>query len=322
VANLPISVLLLTRNEEANIAACLESVRWAGEVFVVDSLSTDRSVEIARDMGAKVYLHPFEGYAIQRNWALDNLPFRHEWVLVIDADERIPAPLREEIRSVLQNPDGAADGYYLKRRLFFWGRWLRHGGIYPTWILRLFRRRAGRFEDRLMNEHVVLQGRAGYLREPFDHRDARPLRQWIAKHNRYAELEAEEYLRGKCGELNGDSLAVRFWGRQAERKRWMKFHIWNRLPLLFRPFLFFFRNYFLKGGFLDGQPGLVYHLLWSFWYPLLISAKILERQKAAEGAAVRGAVSFDRGRGEAAGIAGAASSAAPTKAVCSTLPEQ
>jgi glycosyltransferase involved in cell wall biosynthesis len=290
VGQVPVSVLIITRNEEANIADCLASVEWASEVFVVDSLSTDRTVEIAESMGAKVTRHPFAGYAEQRNWALENLPISNEWVLMLDADERIPPPLAEEITRVVADHDQHHAGYYLKRRFFFLGRWLKHGGLYPTWVLRLFRRDCARFENRPVNEHAVLKGSAGYLSQPFDHQDQRPLADWIAKHNRYADLEAEEFLQESLHEGYRDSLSARFWGSQAERKRWIKLRVWNRLPLLVRPFLFFFRNYFLKGGFLDGRQGFIYHVLWSFWVRFLIDVKILERQsgrgaaKVSEGA--------------------------------------
>ncbi len=275
----PVSVLVLTHNEESNIAACLESVGWAGEVFVVDSLSTDRTVEIAKGLGAKVYSHPFEGYARQRNWALDNMSFSHEWILMLDADERVPAALAQEIGQVISDPQNTHAGFWLKFRNYFTGRWLKYGGVYPTWVLRLFKRRAARFEDRPMNEHVILEGEAGHLKQPFDHQDRRSLSDWIAKHNHYADLQAEEYLRDQMGEFS-DSLPPRLFGSQAERKRWIRLRVWNRLPLLFRPFVFFFRNYFLKGGFLDGKAGLIYHVLWSFWFPFLIDAKILEKQRA------------------------------------------
>lgn len=271
---------MLTYNEEANIAACLDNLRWAAEVFVVDSLSTDRTVEIAGRWGAKVYSRAFEGYSRQRNWALDSLPFAYDWVLVLDADERIPRALVGEIATVIGDPQNVCAGFYLNRRLFFLSRWLKHGGLSPNWILRLFKRQAGRFEERPMNEHVVLKGRVGYLKRPFEHRDQRPLADWIAKHNLYADLMAKEYRQERFGEGYQDSIPARFWGRQAERKRWIKLHLWNRLPLLLRPFLLFFRNYFFKGGFLDGRPGLIYHVLWSLWFPFLIDAKILEKQMA------------------------------------------
>jgi glycosyltransferase involved in cell wall biosynthesis len=276
----PLDVLIITYNEEANIARCLESVRWATEVFVVDSMSTDRTVETAKSLGAKIYLHPFEGYAKQRNWALDSLPFSHDWVLMLDADERIPSALAEEVTQAIRNDGHGQAGFYLNRRHIFLGRFLRHGGLYPTWLLRLYKRQLVRFEERPMNEHAILEGAAGYLSQPFDHHDLRPLSDWVAKHNCYADLEADEYLRERFQGGYQDAIPARFWGKQPERKRWIKLHVWNRLPLLLRPFLFFFRNYFLKGGFLDGKPGFIYHVLWSFWYQFLISVKIIERQRA------------------------------------------
>jgi len=278
LAPIPVSVFILTRNEAANIAACLQSVGWADEVFVIDSVSTDGTVDLAQNMGALVYTHPFEGYPQQRNWALENLPFSHDWILMLDADERIPQALAEEISQVVTSirPDHA--GYYLKRRFFFLGQWLKHGGLYPTWLLRLFRRDRATVENRPLNEHVVLKGNSGYLRQPFDHLDQRPLADWIAKHNRYAEIEAEEFIQERFQGGYQDTIKIRFWGKQAERKRWIKLKVWNRMPLLVRPFLFFFRNYFLRGGFLDGRQGFIYHVLWSFWVRFLIDVKIIERQ--------------------------------------------
>ena len=278
-AKAPVSVLVLTRNEEANIAACLKSVGWADEVFVVDSFSTDRTVVIAERLGAKVSAHRFQGYAAQRNWALGHLPFSNDWVLMLDADERVPAALAAEIARVARDPLEDHAGFYLKFRHIFLGRWLKHGGLYPTWVLRLFRRQRVRIEERPLNEHAILDGAAGYLQQAFDHQDRKPLADWVARHNRYAGLEAEEFLQETLAGGYDSSIRIRFRGSQAERKRWIKLKVWNRLPLLLRPFLFFFRNYFLKLGFLDGRPGFVYHVLWSFWYPFLVSARILEGRR-------------------------------------------
>ncbi len=280
LAKTPVSVLVLAYNEEVNIVACLESVDWASEVFVVDSFSTDRTVELAESLGATICRHTFETCAAQWNWALDNLPFANDWVLVLDADERVPPSLTDEIARAVTDPSQRYAGYWMKRRFFFGGKWLRHGGLYPTWIVRLFRRSAGRFGRHGISEHLVLEGPKGYLHAPFDHCDRKPLSDWIQKHNRYAGLEAEEYVRGKSEAEQACSIRARLWGSQAERKRWIKLQIWNRLPLLVRPFPFFIRNYFLKLGFLDGRAGLIYHVLWSFWYPFLISARILENRQA------------------------------------------
>jgi glycosyltransferase involved in cell wall biosynthesis len=275
----PVSLFILTHNEELNITACLESVRWAGEAFVLDAGSTDRTVEMARSLGAQVYSHAFEGYWIQRNWGLDHLPFTNPWVLVLDADERIPPALAEEIQAVTSDTANSTAGYYLDRRFFFMGKSLRHGSLSPNWILRLFKRQAGRFEERPFNEHVILQGPAGYLKNPLHHIDLRPLSTWISKHNRYADLQAEEYL-GDCEGRFPVSLEPSLSGSPVQKKRWVRLRLWNRLPLLIRPFLYFLRNYILKGGFLDGKPGFIYHVLWSFWFPFLVDVKILERKAA------------------------------------------
>ncbi len=276
--NVALSLLILTRNEEKNIGDCLRSVAWAPEIFVVDSESTDRTTEIATSLGAKVFAHPFESYAAQRNWALKNLPFSNEWVLMLDADERVPSALAAEIAKVIRSNGKGIVGFYLVRRFLFLGRWLRHGGLYPTWLLRLFNWRRVWFEERPVNEHAILNGTAGQLQNPFDHCDNRPLAEWIVKHNRYSDLEAEEYLQEVVGRGFQTAIGARLWGTQAERKRWIKLRLWNQCPLLLRPFLFFFRNYFLKGGFLDGRAGFIYHILWSFWYQFLISAKIIEQR--------------------------------------------
>jgi hypothetical protein len=149
--------------------------------------------------------------------------------------------------------------------------------------MRLFKRSAGRFGRHGASEHLILEGRGGYLQHDFEHCDDKPLNDWIHRHNRYAELEAEQYVRDRLGTSQTHAIVGKFWGNQAERKQWIKLRVWNRLPLLVRPFLFFFRNYFLKRGFLDGRPGFIYHVLWSFWVRFLIDVKIIERQRGEEG---------------------------------------
>jgi glycosyltransferase involved in cell wall biosynthesis len=275
-----LAVVILTRNEEKNIGDCLRSLAWAQEIFVVDSESIDRTREVAGNLGAQVFVHPFDGYGKQRNWALEHLPFSNQWVLMLDADERVPAALAAEITEAVRMDGNGHTGFYLARRFIFLGCWLRYGGLYPTWILRLFKRHCVRFEERPVNEHAILHGAPGRLQSTFDHCDNRPLSDWIAKHNRYSDLEAEEYLQEKLRGGYSAALAQRWWGSQAERKRWIKLRVWNRLPILARPFLFFCRNYILKRGFLDGRPGLIYHVLWSFWYPFVVSSKTTEKAAA------------------------------------------
>jgi len=287
-SGVPLAVVVLTHNEEANIARCLQSVQgWAAQVFVVDSFSTDATAEIARQHGAAVHARAFAGFAEQRNWALDHLPLTPEWVLFLDADEWVSDGLKAEIAQRLGAEAPAVDGYYLPRRHRFLGRWLRYGGLSPTYLLRLFRRGRARCEDRLVDEHFVTRGPTAVLRGEILTEDRKGIAAWIDRHNRYAVLEARELLRARQaprgGPAEGVALRPRLWGSQAERKRWVRERLWNRLPLYTRPFVLFFYRYVLRGGFLDGRAGLVYHLLESFWYRLLIDLNYAELLAARRG---------------------------------------
>ncbi|HXG60972.1 MAG TPA: glycosyltransferase family 2 protein [Planctomycetota bacterium] len=274
-----VSVIILTYNEEANIAQALRSAAgWARQIFVVDSFSTDRTVEIARSFPCEVVQHPFENYSKQRNFALSHLPIGTEWIFFLDADEWLPETLKEEIRETIRRAP-RENGYFLKWRLIWMGRWIRRG-YYPTWILRLARRGKVRCEDRPVNEHLVVEGPTGYLKNDFIHEDRKGITSWIAKHNAYAAREAEELLRRRTADFT--EIPARFGGTQAERKRWIRKRIWERLPPLVRPFLYFGYRYFLRGGFLDGKAAFVYHFLHALWFPLLIDVKYLELRARAE----------------------------------------
>ena len=186
-----IAVIILTYNEEANIKQALDSVAgWADEIFILDSLSTDRTLEIAREYGCHIAQNKFENYAKQRNYALDHLPIHSEWVLFLDADEWLPDALKQEISTLIAiTPE--ENGFYINRRLIWMGRWIRRG-YYPSWILRLFRYGKGRCEDRAVNEHLIVDGKTGQLRNDFMHEDRKGVTDWIAKHNGYATREALE----------------------------------------------------------------------------------------------------------------------------------
>ncbi len=266
-----IAIIILTYNEEANIAQALDSVcGWAEQVFVLDSLSTDQTIKIAENYDCKISQNPFENYAKQRNHALEQLPINTEWIFFLDADEWIPNDLKEEINQLItSNPE--EDGFYIKRRFIWMGQWIKRG-YYPTFILRLFRQGKARCEERAVNEHLIVGGKTGYLKCDFMHDDRKGVTDWIAKHNRFATLEGRELFRKNEEEL----INVRFWGTQAERKRWLRFKVWNRLPPLIRPFIYFFYRYILRGGFLDGRAAFVYHFLQGLWFPFLIDAKYLE----------------------------------------------
>ena len=273
----PVSVLLPTRNEERNLPAALESVRWADEVWVVDSHSTDRTVAVARGHTDRVVQFDYDGRGPKKkNWSLQHLPFGNEWVLILDADERITAKLAAEIRTAIGSD--RADGYYIDRDYVFMGRSLR--SFRPNWNLRLFKHRLGRYErlatnapdsgDNEVHEHVVLEGRTGYLRSPMLHEDRRPLRAWVDNHNRYSEWEVEVYRRLRAEPLGlADLLSG---GPGGWRHNGLK-RLWVRMPM--RPLARFMAFYILRRGYLDGRQGFRYSVLMGY-YEYLIGLKLRE----------------------------------------------
>jgi len=269
-----VSVIILTFNEEKNISFAVESVRgWAKSVFVFDSFSVDKTVELARELGCHVVQHQFENYGSQRNAALALLPIETEWVFFLDADEWITAALKQEIAlRIAQHP--RANGFFVKWRLIWMGKWIRRG-YYPSWLVRLFRKDSARCETRGVNEHLIVDGELGFLQGEFIHEDHNDLGRWIDKHNRYATREAEELARGP----SEGAIAASVFGTQAERKRWIRERIWNRLPPIGRPFLYFGWRYFLRGGFLEGREALAFHLMQGLWFPMLIDLKYLEMRR-------------------------------------------
>jgi glycosyltransferase involved in cell wall biosynthesis len=278
--SVPLAVIILTFNEEENLPYALASViGWAAEVWIVDSHSTDRTVHLARERGARVVSHEFAGYPAQRNWALRSLPLGPEWVLFLDADEAVTPGLRAELAAVLAAPPAGIAGFEVKRRFVFLGRWLRHGGYYPVWLLRVMRHRLARCEERGVDEHLLVDGPTARLRADLLHEDRRPLERWIERHTRYARSKAEELLESAPADMRG-----RWAGEtQAERTRWWYERVYRRTPMGLRAFGYFFYRYIARGGFLDGREGFVYHSLQAFWYRLLIDAMVYEagRREAA-----------------------------------------
>lgn len=273
-----VAVIILTYNEEDNIAQALRSVcGWAKQVFVFDSFSSDRTLEIAKQFGCHVAEHRFEDYGRQRNAALDELPITTEWVFFLDADEWLPDELKSEVSSTIA-AHPAENGFYIKRRFIWMGQWIRRG-YYPTWILRLFRRGKARCEDRSVNEHLIVEGRTGHLDNDFIHEDKKDITRWIANHNAYATREAAELLK----DTSDAHIDANLWGTQAERKRWIRYKIWNRLPPLVRPFAYFSYRYFARGGVLDGKEALIFHVMQALWFPLLIDAKYIEMKRKKPG---------------------------------------
>ena len=256
--HVPVSILIPTYNEERNLTACLESVVWACEVIVVDSYSQDGTENIAIGHGAQFIQHPFENYAAQKNWALDSLEFSQEWVLIMDADERVSPELAVEIAGVVERDQSSRPvGYYINRRFIFMGRWIRHCGWYPSWNLRLFRRGEARYEERPVHEHMVVQGPTGYLQHHLVHEDRRGLTAWLARHNEYSTMEAQARWRAQQYP-SSTGLRPQWRGSPVERKRAIREYMWPWLPA--KPLLWFLYLY-LRLGFLDGWQGFAFCLL-------------------------------------------------------------
>lgn len=278
---LPLTVIVAARNEAHNLPRCLESLRCVAEVYIIDSQSTDATVQIAESYGAHVVQFRYRGgWPKKRQWAMDSLPLSNDWIFLVDADEALTPNLVAEIRQAIQDP--SHDGYYIALRMFFLGRELRHSGA-SFYKLCLFRRGKGRFECRLkdqdpsmadmeIHEHIVLEGpntKAGYLRSPLIHHNVESLSRYIRKHDEYSNWEARVWMAGESSILE---LAPSFSGSQAQRRRWLRKKFF---AIPGSPILFFLYKYVVALGFLDGIPGLIYCVFQAVQF-FHIKAKIYE----------------------------------------------
>jgi hypothetical protein len=258
---LPISVIVPVRNEARNLPRCLDSIKGFGEVYVVDSQSSDETSSIAQAYQAHlVQFHYAGGWPKKRQWAMDSLPLAYEWILLLDADEVLTPLLIEEMRSALMNP--MVNGYSIRLQMYFLGRVLRHCDA-SFWKTSLFRRGRGRFECRLqdqdasmadieIHEHIVVDGPSAQLRHPLIHHNVDSLSRYIQKHNEYSNWEARVLAQPDAG---AQELSADLFGTQAQRRRWLKRNLY-RLPG--SPLLLFLYRYVFRLGFLDGVPGLIY----------------------------------------------------------------
>ncbi|MGE5538439.1 MAG: glycosyltransferase family 2 protein [Gemmatimonas sp.] len=289
-ARLAVSVVIMTRDEERNVGPCIDSARCCDEIVVLDSMSGDATAVIARDRGARVVQRPFDDFATHKNWAIDNVDLRNEWVLLLDADERVTPELASEIATAIAAP-GIVVGFYVPRRNMFGGRWIRHAGMYPDWNLRLFRRGHARYEARAVHEHMVLDGPHGFLRSPLLHlNDNKGIAQYIARHNRYSSMEAQELVRYFEGRSTAE-LKPNLFTAGPERRRALKHFAYRHLPAL--PLLVFLWMYVVKLGFLDGRAGLRYCALRAF-YELSVCLKIDELRASRVAQDVDGATRENR----------------------------
>lgn len=275
---LPISVVILTFNAAETIGATLASVvALSDDVHVVDSGSTDTTLDIARSAGAKIVTHPFDSYGAQRNWAINTLPLKYEWQLHLDADERVSDALASELRALFSDngPLLSIVGYYIPRLVHFHQQPIRHGGMWPIYHLRLFRRGCGHCESRKYDQHFYVDGQSAQLKEPMIDDIRLSLTEWSARHNRWADAEVDEILVPSSGVITpGKATPVA--KKRAQRSCYYK------APLFWRAFGLFLYRYVAKRGFLDGRWGLIFFVLQTFWFRFLIDAKLYERMEADE----------------------------------------
>lgn len=274
---LPLTVVILVKNEERHIGRALDSVAaFANRVFVIDSGSTDRTMEIARKRGATVLANSWVNYASQFNWALEQLPEDTEWVFRLDADEVVTESLAAEIKAGLSAMPCFIDGIYISRRMTFLGCPIRWGGLFPVRVLRLFRYKRGRCENRWMDEHILVEGETSkFLGEIVDD-NLNSLTWWTDKHNGYASREVVDLLNLEYGFMPHETVAGLLSGQQASVKRWIKEKVYTRLPGSVRAFLYFVYRYVIRLGFLDGKAGAAFHVLQGFWYRYIVDMKLYE----------------------------------------------
>jgi glycosyltransferase involved in cell wall biosynthesis len=279
-----IDVMIPTFNEADHIAETVANALKLGPVYVLDSCSTDGTQELARHAGATVVERSFTNYSDQKNWGLDHLPFTGDWIFILDADERLTPALCAEARTKLAE-NRRVMGYYINRVVIFMGKPIRHGGLYPSWNLRLFRRGKARYEERTVHEHMVCSGPTDYMHAEMLHLRRESLSRYLEKHIKYAELESQEWVKRRLGESTMGSSTTLFKDVLALRQ-WIRRNVWPRLPG--RPLWRFMYMFFFRFGFMDGLPG--WHLArlmacYEYMIGLLYKEKLSEaKMRGASGA--------------------------------------
>ncbi len=267
-----LSIYIPTLNEEINLPQCLASVsKLEATIYVVDSNSTDRTVEIAKAAGCIVVTGNWRTFSEKMNWAIRELPIQTPWTLRVDADEWLTDELIAELKARLPAASEETGAYSINRRVYFLSRWIKHGGMYPLWGVRLWRTGQAKCEVRELDEHMEIVGRIENLQHDIVDEGQRGLSHWVYKHNQYADSEVREILRIQEPTDSSNTLT-----EQAAKKRWMKTNLYYRLPMFWRALFFWIYRYFFKLGFLDGVPGLIYHTLHGFWFRFLIDSKLYE----------------------------------------------
>ncbi|OGW77822.1 MAG: hypothetical protein A2Z83_05700 [Omnitrophica bacterium GWA2_52_8] len=262
-----LSAIIFTLNEEINLPHCLESLKWCDDVIVVDTFSTDKTEKICRDAGARFFQHAFEGFGLQRNWALENTEPKHEWVLMLDADERVTPELAQELIKTVNPCPQNTHAWRLRRRFYMWGKWLRRSSLYPTWVVRLVRKGRVSYVNRGHGETQIVDGKIGALRHDLIDENHKGLEAWRERQKIYAEQEARYEIESEKKPFSFYELFSR---DPLIRRHALKRLSWQ-LPL--RPLLYFIYSYFFRLGFLDGLPGLRFCLMKAAFYKYLTQYK-------------------------------------------------
>lgn len=276
-----LTVIILTKNEEENIKKCIDSIKnVAKRIVIIDSFSTDDTTNLAKTLGADVYEHAFENHAAQFNWALENTNLNTTWVAKLDADEEFTPELGQEIAEKIDTLPSDINGIIIRRRVYFMGRWLKHGGKYPELLLRIFRVGHGMSEMKMMDEHLVItDGKVIQFSNDFIDNNNKNLEWWISKHNWYSNKEVFDCQIKAGNQRTQNSLENSFTSAQAKAKRFIKEYGYYSLPKFLRAHLYFIYRYYLRLGFLDGKEGRIYTFLQAYWYRFLVDAKLYECEK-------------------------------------------
>ncbi|MFD3276812.1 glycosyltransferase family 2 protein [Aquirufa echingensis] len=281
-----ITAIILTYNEELHLGRCIASLTpICDRICIIDSFSTDRTIEIAKGLGAEVYQNPWENnYAAQLNWGINQINAKTDWTIRIDADEYLSPELINELKSILTSIPNDVSGIELTRKVLFKGKWIRFGGFYPIHLLRIWRSGQGLCESRLMDEHMILSGgKILRLQENLIDENLNSIHWWVNKHNNYARREAADILNQEFSFVETTDLAGVEVGKQAASKRKVKNNLYNKLPLGLRSLLYFCFRFFLQLGFLDHPKVWIFHFMQGFWYRLLVDINVYEAKAACQG---------------------------------------
>jgi len=269
-----VSAMIFTLNEELHLPICLEHLGWCDDVIIVDSFSTDRTEEIARDSGARFFQHAFEGFGKQRNWALDNIDVKHDWVLILDADERVPEELADELCRIAAKAPESVGAFRVRRRFYMWGRWLRYSSLYPTWVVRFIHKDRVRYINRGHAETQEVRGEIRDLQHDLIDENLKGVDEWFERQNRYSTKDALYELRQQ-----GDALRI---GELLSRDPLMRRAALKRLAwrMPARPLIYFLYSYIWRRGFLDGKDGLMFCLMKALYQRMVVIKKYDAMQKS------------------------------------------